>query len=132
MGKLVIYYNNHRDSLFGDVLKVKIDENITTEIKKNEIYEVELENGQHNIKMYFEGTSKEQLLGYIDENIEVQEQTYYTYTAPALTNGKGKLEKNNFTSIDEFKKYVQKNNKKYVILGILLFIFLVLFVFLMK
>ena len=32
MGRLYLYYKKHNNSMLGDVLKVKIDERITTEI----------------------------------------------------------------------------------------------------
>lgn len=126
MGKLYLYYKKHNDLIVGDVLKVKIDDNITVEVPKNEIFEIELENGEHNIKMYFEGFSEDSLMGYIDENIEILENTYYIYQSPKALKRKGKFQKNTFSSVDEFKKYVEKSNKKYDIFCIILFIILIL------
>ena len=67
MGKIYLYYKKHSDSELGNVLKVKIDDNITAEINKNEVYELELTDGMHNIKMYYEGWSADELVGYIDQ-----------------------------------------------------------------
>lgn len=126
MGKIYLYYKKHNDSQLGEVLKVKIDDNVTTEVKKNEVYELELTDGTHNIKMYYEGWSKDEMIGYVDQNIEIDGDTYYIYKGPATIYGKGKLIKNNFNSPDEFKKYANKSNKIYKIVGIILFIIAVL------
>ncbi len=126
MGKIYLYYKKHSDSELGNVLKVKIDDNITAEINKNEVYELELTDGMHNIKMYYEGWSADELVGYIDQNIEINGDSYYTYKGPTTIYGKGSLTKNNFNSPDEFKKSVNKSNKMYKILGIILFIIAIL------
>ncbi len=128
MGKIYLNYKKHNDSQLGDVLKVKIDDSITSEVKGNEIYELELTNGTHNIKMYYEGWSNDDLVGYVDENIEINGDTYYTYQGPTTIYGKGKLIKNNFNSPDDFKNYVKKSNKIYAVLGIILFIIAILII----
>lgn len=130
MGKIYLYYKKHNDSQFGQVLKVKIDDSITTEINKNEIYELELVDGMHNIKMYYEGWSANELIGYIDQNIEINGDTYYTYKGPATINGKGKLTKNSFNNPNEFKRYVDNSNRKYKILVIILIIIAILIILL--
>ncbi len=122
MGKLYLYYKNHHDSEFGDILKVKINEEMTTEVLKNEIYEQELNDGTHNIKMYFEGWTKDQLVGYLDQDIEINGNTYYIYDAPATLLGKGKLVKLDYNSPEEFKEYVNGTNKKHNILSTIFFV----------
>ncbi len=122
MGKLYLYYKKHNDNELGDILKVKIDDNITSTVKKNEVYEVELPLGIHNLKMYYDGWSEGELVGYLDQNIEIQKDTFYTYKGPATIYGKGKLIKNNFNNFDEFIKYTSHSNKIYKIIGIILFI----------
>lgn len=126
MGKIYLYYKKHNSSQFGDILKVKIDDSIVTEVEKNSIYELELSNGMHNIKMYYEGWSSEEIIGYIDQNIEINGDTYYIYKGPTTLYGKGKLIKKSFNTPDEFKKYVSKSNKIYKILGVILFIIAIL------
>ena len=122
MGKLYLYYKNHHYSEFGDILKVKINEEMTTEVLKNEIYEQELNDGTHNIKMYFEGWTKDQLVGYLDQDIEINGNTYYIYDAPATLLGKGKLVKLDYNSPEEFKEYVNGTNKKHNILSTIFFV----------
>ena len=122
MGKLYLYYKNHHDSEFGDILKVKINEEMTTEVLKNEIYEQELNDGTHNIKMYFEGWTKDQLVGYLDQDIEINGNTYYIYDAPATLLGKGKLVKLDYNSPEEFKEYVNGTNKRHNILSTIFFV----------
>lgn len=114
MGRLYLYYENHKDSSLGDVLKVKIDEKITTEILKNEIYEQDLDDSVHNIKMYFEGWTKDQLVGYIDQDIVIKGNTYYIYKTTLMN--KGKLNKVDYDSPKEFKEKVSKINKKHKVL----------------
>lgn len=127
MGKLRIYYIKHNDLLVGDILKLKIDENIKTEIKKDEFKEFDIEDGSHNIKMYFEGFSADEMHGYIDQNIEIQgDNNYYIYQAPKVLNGKAKFEKKDFNNDKDFSEFVQKSNKKYKTIGIILLILLVL------
>ncbi len=130
MGKFYLYYKKHNDLQVGDVLKVKIDDSIVAEVYKNDIYELELMDGMHNIKMYFEGWTSNDLMGYIDQNIEVSGNVYYVYTAPMILTGKGKFENFQFQDVDSFKKYVSKKNKSYKIIGIILFIIALLFLLL--
>ena len=122
MGKIHLYYKKHDNSELGDILKVKIDDKITAEVRKNDIYELEMNNGQHNIKMYYEGWTENDLVGYIDQNIEINGDTYFIYEGPKTIYGKGSLVNNNFNNVEEFKKYVTKTNKTYKILGIILII----------
>ena len=132
MGKIYLYYKKHNDSQLGNVLKVKIDDSITAEINKNEVYELELTDGIHNIKMYYEGWSNDELVGYVDQSIEISGDSYYTYKGPATIYGKGQLIKNNFNSSDEFKNSVNKSNKIYKILGIILFVIAILILILFQ
>ena len=122
MGKLYLFYKRHNSAYLGEVLKVKIDDNITAEVKKNTIFELELADGTHNVKMYFQGWGKDELVGYIDKNIEIIGDTYYIYEGPATIVGKGKLNQKNSKSPEAFKKYAEKSNNIYIILGIILFI----------
>lgn len=122
MGKLYLYYKKHNNNELGDILKVKIDDNITSTVKKNEIYELELPEGTHNLKMYYDGWSEGEVVGYLDQNIEIQKDTFFTYKGPATIYGKGKLIKNNFNSSDEFIKYTYNYNQIYKILGIIFLI----------
>lgn len=122
MGKFFLYYKKHSDTMLGNVLKIKIDNDITAEVAKNGIYELEIKDGVHNIKMYYEGWSKDELVGYIDKDIEIKGDTYYTYKGPATIYGKGKLSKNEFNSPTEFKNYKHKDKKIHKILGIIAFI----------
>ena len=76
------------------VLKIKIDDTTTAEIKENSSFEIDLPDGSHNIKMYIEGLNKDQVLGYIDTTINVQGDTYYVYQPPKYitpSGGTGKL-----------------------------------------
>ena len=130
MGKLCLYFKKHEETQVGNILKVKIDDNITTEITNDSIYEVELPDGQHNIKAYYEGWTKVEIVGYIDQNIEINGDTFLTYKPPLTISGKGQLIKENFTSSEEFKKSVKKSTKTYkmiiiilVIIGIILWLF---------
>ncbi len=130
MGKLCLYFKKHEETQVGNILKVKIDDNITTEITNDSIYEVELPDGQHNIKAYYEGWTKDEIVGYIDQNIEINGDTFLTYKPPLTISGKGQLIKENFTSSEEFKKSVKKSTKTYkmiiiilVIIGIILWLF---------
>lgn len=130
MGKLYLYYKNNSSSLMGELLNVKIDDTITSKIKKNEIYELELENGKHNIKMYCNDWMSDRLVGYLDENIEINEETYYIYKCPMTVSGKGKLEKFNFNSVDEFKKYKKSVINKYkIFIAILIIISIIIYLF---
>ena len=131
MGKLYLYYKKHNDSVIGNFLKVKVDDNITAEVDKNNTYELELSNGTHNIKMYSEGWTSNDLVGYIDQDIEIENDTYYIYKAPATIYGKGKLTHHQFNSIDDFKKYVKKNNTIYKIVGIIFVIIAILILFIL-
>ena len=104
MGRLYLYYKKHNNSMLGDVLKVKIDERITTEILANEVYEQNFDDGVHNIKMYFEGWTKDQLVGYVDRDIAINGNTYYIYKPPSTLVWKGKLVKADYNSPEEFNK----------------------------
>lgn len=104
MGKLYLNYKKHNSNLFGEFLKVKIDEKITTEIKENEISEFELPNGVHNIKMYIEGWQEDDLAGYVDCNIDIQDNTYYVYEMPKTLMGKGKFVQKNVIHQKNLKK----------------------------
>lgn len=128
MGKLYLYYKNQNDSQLGDMLKIKIDDTIKTEVKKNEICELEMADGRHNAKMYFQGWSSDELAGYIDEDIDIAGNSYYVYHAPIIIYNKGKLEKKNLDSPEAFRKYVTKKNKIYKMLGVILFIIALLVV----
>lgn len=128
MGKIYLYYKKHNDSVLGEVLKIKIDDNITAEINKNDVYELELADGQHNIKMYYCGWTEDELVGYIDENIVISGDTFFTYQRPFSVYGKGKLIKNSYNSADDFKRHVKKTNRLYKLIVAVLFIILVLFI----
>ncbi len=131
MAKLCLNYRSGNDSVLGDVLKIKIDEQITAEVNKNEIYEIDLENGNHNIKMYYQGWTENDMVGYLDQNIMVNGDTYLIYKSPATIYGKAKLIQKNFNSVEEFRKFVAKKNKIAKIVGIILFIIalIILFIF---
>ena len=118
MSKLYLYYENYNHNNIN-ILKIKIDNKITAEITRNTIYELELTNGQHNIKLYSEGLSSNDLIGYIDKNIEITDNTYFTYK-------KGKLIKNNFKNLDELKNHIAKKDKKYKTIKIIFIIILIL------
>ena len=120
MGKLCLYYKKHEDAPIGNILKVKVDDSITFEVNRDEIYELDLEDGNHNIKMYYEGWSKNELVGYIDKYIEINGNTYYMYKGPLSIYGKGKLTKHDYNSPDEFKKTIKKDIKKNKIVGAIL------------
>lgn len=122
MGKLKIYYKKQNNMSIGEVLKIKIDESIKAEIKSNEFVEFDLEDREHNIKMYFEGFTEAEIYGYIDQNIEIQGNNYYIYTAPRTPKGKVKFEKKEFNSDEDFVKFVKQTNKKYKIFTIILLI----------
>lgn len=122
MGKIYLHYQNFSDAQLGDILKVKIDDTITAEIKRNEVYELELVDGNHNLKMYYEGWSSDELVGYIDQNVEIMGDTYFTYKGPKTIYGKGNLIKRNFKDSTEFYKKIHKSNTIVKILGIILFI----------
>ena len=126
MGKIYLYYKKHNDSRFVDILKLKIDDETTAKVKKNSIFEQELADGTHNFKMYYEGWSKNDLVGYIDKNIEINGDTYYIYKGPATIFGKGKLIINDFNSPNEFNDYVKKTNIIYKILGVIFFVIAIL------
>ncbi len=127
MSKFYLFYKKHNDLQVGDVLKVKIDDSITLEVNKNDIGDVELSDGMHNVKMYFEGWSSNDLMGYIDQNIEVNGDVYYVYKAPVILTGKGDFKSYQFNDVDSFRKYVSKSNRKFKILGIIFFVILILF-----
>ncbi len=110
MGKLYLYYKNHSNSQLGDVLKVKIDDSITSEVQKNEIYELELADGSHNAKMYYEGWSEGEMVGYVDKNININGETFYIYKNPSTIYGKGELTEKHFNNSEEFKKSVNNSN----------------------
>lgn len=128
MGKLYLFYSKHNSSQLGDILKVKIDDQIIFEVKENEFYEQELTDSQHNIKMYYEGWTSDQLVGYIDQTIDVVGDTYYMYKPPMTLSGKGKLICKKYNTSDDFKKYVKNSNKLHKIWVVILIIlaFLVL------
>ena len=128
MGKIYLYYKRHNDSVLGKVLKIKIDDKITAEINKNDIYELELADGQHNIKMYYCGWTEDELVGYIDENIVISGDTFFIYKGPATIYGKGKLIKNSYNNADDFKMRVKNINRLYKIIGICLFVIFVLYI----
>lgn len=130
MSKLYLYYKKHNDLQVGDVLKVKIDDNIMLEVNKNDICEVELADGMHNVKMYFEGWSSNDLMGYIDQNIDVNGDVYYVYKAPMILTGKGEFKNYQFNDVDSFKSYVSKSNKNFKIIGIIFIVILVLLLWL--
>ncbi len=132
MGKFCLYYKKNGNSLLGDVLKVKIDDNETFEVNKNEVYVVELTNGTHNFKMYYEGWSSEELVGYIDENIEINGDTYYIYKDPKTIYGKGSLIRKNSKSPEEFTKNVKKSNITSAVLGLLFIILLFIIVIVLE
>lgn len=120
MGKLCLYFKRHEETAIGNVLKVKIDDSITDEVANDDIYEVELSDGQHNIKAYYEGWTKDDIVGYINQNIDINGDTCFTYKPPFVITGKGKLIKEKFTNSEDFKKSVKKSTKKYNILIIIL------------
>lgn len=119
MGNFYLYNNSDIN------LKIKIDDNIIIEVGKNDLYNCNLSNGMHNIKMYCEGWSSNELIGYIDQNIEISENTYFIYKSPMTIYGKGKLV--NFGSPEKFKKYIKKTNRRYKILTIISFIILIIY-----
>lgn len=127
MGRLYLNYKRHSYSLLGEVLKIKVDDAITSEVKKNAVYELELADGQHNVKMYTCGWTKDELVGYVEENIEISGDTFYTYQGPITIYGKGKLKKKVCRSADDFKKQVKTSNIVYKILNAALLIFLILY-----
>ena len=130
MGKLCLYFKKHEKTEIGNSLKVKIDDSIITEIASNNIYEVELSDGEHNIKAYTEGWNKDEMVGYIDQNIEINKDTYFTYKSPLIITGKGQLIKENFSSPEEFKKSINKSTKLYkIIMAILVIIAIILLLF---
>ncbi len=127
MGRLYLYYKKHNHSLMGEVLKIKVDDEITSEVKKNHIYEREFSDGRHNVKMYICGWTKDELVGYVDENIEISGDTFYTYRGPVTIYGKGKLKNKPCRSVDDFKKQVKISNVLYKICIAALFLFLTLY-----
>ena len=122
MGKIYLYYRRHEDAPIGNILKVKIDDSITAEVNRDEIYELEIPDGEHNIKMYYEGWSKNELVGYLDQNIKINGNTYFMYKPPFSIYGKGKLIMYQYNSPEEFKNFVKKGKKSYKIWGIVFFI----------
>ena len=128
MGRLYLYYKKHNNSMLGDVLKVKIDERITTEILANEVYEQNFDDGVHNIKMYFEGWTKDQLVGYVDRDIAINGNTYYIYKPPSTLVWKGKLVKADYNSPEEFNKKVNTINKKHKISDLIFITIFLMFI----
>lgn len=130
MGKLHLYYKKHNSMSLGQELKVKIDDTLISTVHENSIESYELPDGVHNIKMYFEGWTTEDICGYIDQNIEINGETCYEYDCPAGIKGKGKFFKKDFSDLTSFEKYTKSSNKKYTILcvlGIIVAIIILLF-----
>lgn len=130
MAKFYLYYNHNSDTQVVDILKVKIDNEATYEIKKLETLEVELPNGTHNVKMYAQGWGKDDLVGFIDTDIEVNSDVFYVYKAPMFINGKGTLTKTNYTSKEEFDKHNSNSSTIYkvlIALGIIVYFIIWLF-----
>jgi len=72
-----------------------------------------------NIKMYYQGWTENDMVGYLDQNIMVNGDTYLIYKSPATIYGKAKLIQKNFNSVEEFRKFVAKKNKIAKIVGII-------------
>lgn len=124
MGHLYLAYNKGSGigASIGDILKLKIDENIIGEINESQIYETELADGNHNIKLYSEGWNKNQLVGYLDENIQITDNSYFVYNLPQTLKGKGKLIKFNCDNLEDFKKQIRKKKISNTVLIIILII----------
>lgn len=125
MGKLNLFYKKQSSMICGNILKVKIDDEILFEVKEDSIGSIELPNGPHNLKIYFDGLLEGEVYGYLDTNIDINGEEFYVYKAPKVRGGKAKFEKCNVTSIEEFKKYVSQSNKNYKMLWIVFAILVV-------
>lgn len=110
MAKLYLYYKKHGDSVLGNILKIKVDDSIIAEVNKNDIYEVSLRKGKHNIKMYYEGWSKDELIGYVNQEIVVDKDVYYIYKNPIFINGKGRLVEFQCDNQEFFRKHIKHSN----------------------
>lgn len=124
MGKLVIYYakdDKTKRSSFNSTLKIKVDNEQKIELEKGNSTIIELQNGKHNVKMFFRAWSENDVCGYVNTDVEINDNaSYYIYKAPVVLNNSGKLVKVN--SEDEFKK----NEKIRTILNIFTFIIILL------
>ena len=69
--------------------------------------------------MYYQGWTENDMVGYLDQNIMVNGDTYLIYKSPATIYGKAKLIQKNFNSVEEFRKFVAKKNKIAKIVGII-------------
>ncbi len=126
MAKVYLNYKNSDSTLIGDVLKVKIDESFTTEINKNNTCEFDLALGTHNFKMYYQGWTENDMVGYLDENVNIVNDTYLIYQSPKTIYGKGKLINKPFKSKEEFDKYLSKKRMVATIIGVILLVIAIL------